>query len=350
MIIELDENFSALQVYLNESSFDQLFFLVDENTHQYCLPLILSNLETDIPFEIVEIESGEEMKNIQTATQLWEILTEMNATRNSLLINVGGGVITDMGGFVASTYKRGIAFINVPTTLLAMVDASIGGKTGIDLLHYKNIVGTFAQPEHIMVFQGFLRTLDYTQLRSGFAEMLKHGLIYNREHWSNLSDLRELDADQLLDMIPVSMNIKQEVVDQDFDEKNIRKILNFGHTIGHAVESLFLQKGNPIFHGEAVAIGMICESHLAYLEGLLDLESHQHIVHIIQKFFPYITISHLYNDEILALMAHDKKNTSNTINFSLINSIGSCIYNHHSNEENITKALEFYRNLRHKES
>lgn len=346
MIIELDEHFSALQVYLNENNFDQLFFLVDENTHEYCLPLVLSNLYINIPFEILEVEAGEEIKNIQTANQLWEILTEMNASRRSLILNLGGGVITDLGGFVASTYKRGITFINLPTSLLAMVDASIGGKTGIDLMHYKNMVGTFAEPEHIFVFQGFLRSLPYEQLRSGFAEMLKHGLIYNKEHWSNLSTFKEISVDNVLDFVTASMEIKQEVVEQDFKEQNIRKILNFGHTIGHAIESLFLLKQKPIFHGEAIVIGMLCESHLSYLEGLIDVKTHQSIAETIQKFFPYIDISLINEDEILELMAHDKKNTHSTINFSLITGLGSCNYNYKCSDGNIRKSIQFYKDLR----
>lgn len=345
MITLLDRNFSQLNDFLSEKSFSKIFILVDENTHEYCLPVLLGNLETEINFEILEIEPGEEMKNIQTANHLWEILTEMQADRKALIINLGGGVITDMGGFVASTYKRGIHFINIPTTLLSMCDASIGGKTGIDLMHYKNMVGTFSIPEQIFVFPQFLETLPYKELRSGFAEMLKHGLIADRSHWENLIQIQKLDSDSVLMHIQTSMDIKQNVVEKDFHEKNVRKTLNFGHTIGHAIESLCLEKENPILHGEAVALGMICETHLSYLEGLLSEADSQNIITNIQKYYPFIDLSDFDNEDIFKLLQNDKKNFECKINFSLLSGIGSCIYDHECANENIQKCLDYYRLL-----
>ena len=268
MISVLDQNFSQLHQFLKNLKPSKLFILVDENTHEYCLPTVLGNLETEIPFEIIEIEAGEELKTIETATQLWEILSEFEADRKSLLLNLGGGVITDLGGFVASTYKRGIPFINLPTTLLGMCDASIGGKTGIDHQFLKNIVGTFAEPQQIFVYPDFLRTLPFVELRSGFAEMLKHGLIADEKHWKDLSSIENLNPESIYPFIETSMKIKQNVVEIDFKEQNIRKTLNFGHTIGHAVESLFLQANQLIPHGEAVALGMICETHLSFWKTL----------------------------------------------------------------------------------
>ena len=239
MIKELDKDFTSLNEYISQLNPSKIFILVDENTHNHCLPILLPNLETDAPFEVIEIEAGEENKNIGTATQLWEIFSEMEADRKSLLINLGGGVVTDLGGFVASTYKRGIRFINLPTTLLAMCDASIGGKTGIDHQYLKNVIGTFALPEAILFYPKFLDTLKFEELRSGFAEMLKHGLIADEKHWNDLISLEKIAPQFIEPFIQRSMEIKQDVVSKDFREQNIRKNLNFGHTIGHAVESLF---------------------------------------------------------------------------------------------------------------
>ncbi|KAA0130174.1 3-dehydroquinate synthase [Chryseobacterium sp. SN22] len=345
MITLLDNTFSQLNEFLHEKSFSKIFILVDENTHEYCLPVLLGNMETDLGFEILEIEAGEDMKNIQTANQLWEILTEMQADRKALVINLGGGVITDMGGFVAATFKRGIPFINIPTTLLSMCDASIGGKTGIDLMHYKNMVGTFTFPERIFVYPKFLETLPFKEVRSGFAEMLKHGLIADKIHWENLTRISRLDIEGVIPHIETSMGIKQEVVNKDFQEKNIRKTLNFGHTIGHAIESLCLQQGNPVLHGEAVATGMIAETHLAYLEELISEEDSWVIIECIQKYYPYLDISDFKDEDIFNLLWNDKKNADRNINFSLISGIGSCVFDYQCSEENITKSLDFYRKL-----
>lgn len=345
MITVLDTDFSQLNQFLLDNKPSKIFILCDENTHQYCLPVLLGNLETDIPFEILEIEPGEEMKTIETATQLWEILSEFECDRKALMMNVGGGVITDMGGFVASTYKRGIQFINIPTTLLAMCDASIGGKTGIDHQFLKNIVGTFALPEEIFVYPPFLKTLAFTELRSGFAEMLKHGLIANAKHWKALTSINELTPESVAASIETSMIIKQNVVEKDFKEQNIRKTLNFGHTIGHAFESLFLQDGNHVPHGEAVATGMICETYLAFLENLISEELCFDIIQKIQHYYPKLHISTFKNDDLLKLMGNDKKNEGGQINFSLLTGIGNCTFDYKASTENVLKAIQFYEKL-----
>lgn len=343
MISILDENYTSLNQYISEIHPSKIFILVDENTHQHCLPILLGNLETDIQYEIIEIEPGEEMKNIETATQLWEILAENQADRQALILNIGGGVITDMGGFVASTYKRGIRFVNLPTTLLAMCDASIGGKTGIDHQFLKNVIGTFALPEHIFVDTDFLKTLPFKELRSGFAEMLKHGLIADRNHWEKLISIPELTPENVAPNIETSMNIKQKVVDVDFKEQNLRKTLNFGHTIGHALESLFLQTGNIIPHGEAVAAGMICETYLSFLENLISENDFKTVVENIRKFYPKLDISTFSDDDILNLMINDKKNSDGKINFSLIDGIGSCVFDYKTSRENILKSISYYK-------
>ena len=345
MITILDDNFSQLNDFLANNKPSKLFILVDENTHGFCLPTLLGNIETEIPFEILEIEAGEDMKNIQTANQLWEILTEMQADRKSLIINLGGGVITDLGGFIASTYKRGISFINIPTTLLGMCDASIGGKTGIDLMSYKNIVGTFAHPESIFIYDKFLNTLPYEQLRSGFAEMLKHGLIADASHWEDLINIDSLTPQSVSPFIKRSMEIKQSIVEIDFKEKNIRKNLNFGHTIGHAIESLFLDAGTPILHGEAVALGMVCETELSYLEGLISVDSKIHIINNILRFYPTINITHLNYEDLFRIILNDKKNTNNNINFSLVKGIGEGIFDYQAVINNVQKSLNFYQKI-----
>ena len=345
MISILDQDFSQLNDFLNQLNPTQLLILVDENTHEHCLPVLLGNLETEIPYEIIEIEPGEELKNLETATQLWEILTEFGTDRKALMINLGGGVITDMGGFVASTYKRGIPFINIPTTLLGMCDASIGGKTGIDHQFLKNIIGTFAEPEQIFVFPKFLNTLPFEELRSGFAEMLKHGLITDEKHWNDLISIQDLSPEGIFPFIETSMKIKQNVVEQDFTEQNIRKTLNFGHTIGHAIESLFLLKETPIMHGEAVAMGMICETRISFLNDLISEETSNTIILNLGKFYTQIDISDFSLEDILNLMKNDKKNSHGNINFSLLNGIGNSTFNCSVSIENIKNSLIHYQNL-----
>ena len=345
MIAILDVDFSQLNNFLTTLKPTQLLILVDENTHEHCLPILLGNLETEIPFEIIEIEAGEELKTLETAAQLWEILTEFETDRKALMINLGGGVITDMGGFIASTYKRGIPFINIPTTLLGMCDASIGGKTGIDHQFLKNIIGTFAQPEQIFVFPEFLKTLPFEELRSGFAEMLKHGLITDEKHWNDLISIKDLSSESIFPFIETSMQIKQNVVEQDFTEQNVRKTLNFGHTIGHAIESLFLLKGKPIMHGEAVALGMVCETRISMLEGLISQETANDIISHIRKFYPLLDISKFSLEEILNLMKNDKKNSFGNINFSLLTGIGTSIYNCSVTTDKIAESLLYYQKL-----
>jgi len=346
MISFLDQNFSQLNHVLIDLKPSKIIVLVDENTHEYCLPILLGNLQTEIPFEIIEIEAGEDLKTIETATQLWEILSDFEADRKALMINLGGGVITDMGGFVASTYKRGIKFINLPTTLLGMCDASIGGKTGIDHNFLKNIIGTFAEPEQIFVFPEYLKTLPFPELRSGFAEMLKHGLIADEKHWNDLISIQELSAENIFPFIETSMKIKQNIVEQDFREQHLRKTLNFGHTVGHALESLFLQQAKPIPHGEAVVLGMIIETRLSFLTGLIPEDAAENIISNLRKFYPYIPISHFPDEEILALMLNDKKNCGGKISFSLLDKIGKGNFDREVSREELISALHYYQNLK----
>jgi 3-dehydroquinate synthase len=271
------------------------------------------------------------------------MLLDFGAERNSLLINLGGGVITDMGGFAASTFKRGIDFVQVPTTLLSQVDASVGGKTGIDMDHVKNIIGTFTQPKAVFIDILFLKTLDHNQLVSGYAEMIKHGLIADKEYFDQLKVSDPVNID--LPAVYRSVEIKNEVVTEDPYEKGRRKTLNFGHTIGHAVETCSLtKKTHPLLHGEAIAVGMICEAYLSHKLNGLSADELQEISDVITSIFPSSVISGT-NAELLAVMQNDKKNEQQRIGFALLNKIGACDFNIFIDEDLIIESLDFYRNL-----
>lgn len=318
-----EKAYTALNEHLKDANYSKIFILVDENTHDLCLPQFMAEINGDYSYEIIEIEAGEIHKNIETCTQVWEAMSELDADRKSLMINVGGGVITDMGGFIASCFKRGIPFINVPTTLLAMVDASIGGKTGIDLGALKNQIGVINQPQMVLVISEFLNTLEERQLQSGFAEMLKHGLIKDKKYWSELKLLSNFEL--IDDFIYHSILIKNDVVLQDPTEQNLRKILNFGHTLGHAIESYFLvsESQKTLLHGEAIAIGMVLEAYLSReLTGLSENEL-EDIKATFLKRYKKVVFSEDDIQAILGLMKFDKKNSHGNINFVLLKSIGN---------------------------
>jgi 3-dehydroquinate synthase len=250
----------------NESRYSKLFILVDEKTLEYCYPRLAAHIPAFKDAEIIEIESGENSKNIEVCTQIWATLSDYGADRQSLIINLGGGVIGDMGGFIASVFKRGIGFINIPTTLLSQVDASVGGKVAVDLNHIKNEIGLFSNPSAVFIGTTFLQTLDERQLLSGFAEMIKHALISDEIYWKKIKEADIFDFEKIDPLIETSIHIKNKIVQEDPFEKNNRKALNFGHTIGHAIESYFLLKQNSrkqLLHGEAIAVGMICEAYLS---------------------------------------------------------------------------------------
>jgi 3-dehydroquinate synthase len=339
-----DASFVYLENLLKIETYSKIFVLVDENTNEHCLPYFLANLPTEIEIEIIEIEAGEENKNIYTCIDLWHTLIELDADRKSIIINLGGGVITDIGGFVASTYKRGIDFINIPTTLLAMVDASIGGKTGVDLGSLKNQIGVINEPKSVIVISKFLETLPTNQMRSGLAEMLKHGLIYDKTYWDKLKDLNNLNTDDLDILIKQSIEIKNEIVSQDLKENGIRKALNFGHTLGHAIESYFLESEdkNQLLHGEAIAIGMILESYLSYKLEFISKDSYAEIKYIITDVFEKISFNDSDIQNILDLLIFDKKNEFGNVQFTLLNKIGESKINQIVDESLILLAFEDY--------
>jgi 3-dehydroquinate synthase len=339
-----DNSLQEIKNFLNNSNYSKIFFLTDRNTAEHCLPVIQQNLPGLKEYDIIEVDPGEENKNIDFCIGVWNMLLDFGADRNSLLINLGGGVVTDMGGFAASTYKRGIDFVQIPTTLLSQVDASVGGKTGIDLGTVKNIIGTFTQPQAVFISSEFLKTLDKRQLVSGYAEVIKHGLIYDREYFNALKSISAEKITQ--EAIYRSVQIKNEVVTTDPFEKGLRKILNFGHTIGHAVESYSLANDPaPLLHGEAIAVGMICESFLSHKKNGLAIEDLNHIIEVIQSIFPYYTFNDTIYPDLLAVMQNDKKNINGKIGFALLNSIGNCDYNFYAGEEEIIESMNFYLNL-----
>ena len=320
------EVYSQLNTYIKDTQPSKLFLLVDEHTQANCASFFLQQLETDITIEIIEIEAGEEHKTIETCNGVWQTLSELDADRKSLLLNLGGGVVTDLGGFVASTFKRGIAYINIPTTLLAMVDASVGGKTGVDLGNLKNQIGVISNAEMVLIDVGYLATLPQNQMKSGLAEMLKHGLIQDQAYWKKMSDLSQLSLADLEQLIYESVIIKNNVVTEDLNEDGIRKTLNFGHTLGHAIESYFLTntEKKTLLHGEAIAIGMILA---AYISNRITNLSHEEVTEIktvLLQTFEKISFTEKDIEQIIELMKYDKKNSHGNINFVLLEKIGQC--------------------------
>ena len=339
-----ETGYEKLASFLIPTNYSKIFILVDENTSQYCLPHLLNNLATEIEIEIIELEVGEIHKNIATCTEVWGALSELGGDRKSILINLGGGVISDLGGFVACTFKRGIDFINIPTTLLSMVDASIGGKNGVDLGNLKNQIGIIREPKAVIVDTQFLSTLPQNEMRSGLAEMLKHGLIFDKKYWDRFKDLKSLNTDNLNELIHQSIEIKNTIVCEDLTENGIRKSLNFGHTLGHAIESYFLENDNKtsLLHGEAIAVGMILESFISREKELLTNEEYQEIKYIINDIFERIEFSQIDIEKIIELLIFDKKNEFGKVQFALLDGIGKIKINQESDNELIYKAFEDY--------
>lgn len=342
-----EKAYVELNEYLSHAKHSALFILVDTNTHQHCLSRFLQRLETNDSFEIIEMEAGEESKNIETCSGIWSTLSELGADRKSLLINLGGGVVTDLGGFVASTFKRGIPYINVPTTLLSMVDASVGGKTGVDLGNLKNQIGVITQPEMVLIDSKYLNSLPSNEMRSGLAEILKHGLISSETYWKKTTSLHKLTLEDLDGLISESISIKTKVVQGDPREENQRKTLNFGHTFGHAVESYFLThpEKSKLLHGEAVAVGMIMATFISTKISGLPEEKLTSISKNILDIFPKVALEENDFEEILGLLKFDKKNTHGNINFVLLKDIGQPVIDCRVPENVMLEALSFYRGI-----
>ncbi len=335
------KGYEELNSLLIKKDYSSIFILVDENSLELCYPVFIPLLETDKRIEIIEIESGEINKNLDTCSGVWNALTELSADRNSLLITLGGGVITDLGGFVASTYKRGIDFVNIPTTLLSMVDASVGGKTGVDLGVLKNQIGLFANPQIVLIDGNYLATLNERESRSGIAEIIKYGLTYDIKLLDLLNNFNSLNINELIHR---SIEIKNEIVLQDPKENGLRKVLNFGHTLGHAIESYFLESKNKInlTHGEAIAIGMVCESYLSHKVLKLSKEKVMIVKNMIDAMYEKVVIDVSDYDPIFDLLKHDKKNSNGQVNFVLLNDFEDFKLDCKISNELLIESIEFY--------
>lgn len=343
-IILSDNLDKCLKQAIDSVPYDKLFILADECTARLCLPLIqdMSDLQQA---EYITIGSTDTHKTLESLAHVWKCLSEQGGTRHSLMLNVGGGMVTDLGGFAASTFKRGIAYINIPTTLLAMVDASVGGKTGINFNGLKNEVGVFSPARSVLIDTDFLRTLDYQNLVSGYAEMLKHGLISTNAHWAELLnfDLNQVDYPALQELVAKSVRIKEEIVTQDPLEHGIRKALNLGHTVGHAFESLALEENRPHLHGYAVAWGMVCELYLSCIKTGFPQDKMRQTVQFIRDTYGIFQFDCTHYERLYQFMTHDKKNTSGIINFTLLGEIGDIRINQSATRAEIEEMLDFYR-------
>lgn len=335
---------AALAAFLYELSFDKVFVLTDTNSLKLCYPTI-----QDVPgiagAPIFTVEAGDTNKNLEQVSEIWMQLCNGGASRNSLLINLGGGMITDMGGFAGATFKRGIKTINIPTTLMASVDAAVGGKTGINFNGLKNEIGSFYPPLCVFIDSSFLRTLDTDNLLSGYAEMIKHGLISSMKIYSDILsfDLNRMDYNRLNDMVAESVAVKERIVEEDPFEKGIRKALNLGHTIGHAYESLSFRKKRPVLHGHAVAAGLVSELYLAHRVCNFSMDLLSSVIYYIREYYPPFVFDCKEYDALYELMQHDKKNESGIINFTLLSGVGEVQINQSVDKKVILESLDFYR-------
>lgn len=326
-----------LTTFLNQCSVSKIGVLVDTNTVEHCYPIIKSLLPDH---SILEIPEGEKWKSISTCEKIWEWMTAEGWDRHALLINLGGGVIGDMGGFAAAAYKRGISFINIPTTLLAMVDASVGGKLGVDFQGLKNHIGFFKNPDAVLIDPIFLKTLPSRELRSGFAEVIKHALISNHANREEIlnSNFPELEWKEI---ITASIQVKSGIVDQDPTEKGLRKVLNFGHTIGHAIESSRLESEKPLLHGEAIALGMMAETWLSVQKLGLAEDDAKRIYTFINNTYPELSIKNDYIDVIANLTLQDKKNKGGEVLCCLLSDLGKPQFDVSINRNEILESLKF---------
>ena len=344
-VIICDDLKSELQGFMQGLSYDKLFVLTDENTKRYCYPVVRDILGLGSDASLVTIQAGDTHKNLESLSQIWAFLSDNGATRHSVLLNIGGGMVTDIGGFAGATFKRGIRTVNVPTTLMASVDAAVGGKTGINFNGLKNEVGAFYQPLCVFIDCNFLKTLDRENILSGYAEMMKHALISSMERYASvfLYDIDTMNFGYLNRLVEQSVAVKEEIVLQDPKEQGIRKALNFGHTVGHAYESLSFKKQAPLLHGHAVAAGLVSELYLSYkLCGFPMGKLSQVVAYIKEYYSPFVFDCNDY-ETLYQLMTHDKKNEGNHINFTLLANIGDIRINQTVEKEKILESLDFYR-------
>lgn len=342
--VYFETGLQPLSEIIQNKKYSKVFVFTDTNTSELCIPIFRDLLPDLTDFDIIETDAGEENKNIDFCIGIWKTLLDFEADRKCLMINLGGGVVTDMGGFVAATYKRGIDFVNIPTTILSQVDASVGGKTGIDIDNVKNMVGTFSLPQGVFIEKSFLKTLPERECLSGFAEMIKHGLIQDADYYHQLKnvDYNHVDSKDIYR----SVEVKNHVVLTDPFEKGLRKILNFGHTIGHAIEGYSLSNDkNPLTHGEAIAIGMVCEAFLSVKYSGLQENELLDISNYLLSLYPKYRIKTETFEHLMELMKSDKKNESGIILFSLLEEIGHCGYNYAVSQDDIIASFEYFNSL-----
>jgi len=325
-----------------QGQYSKVFIFCDENSSQHCLPYLIEQVPMLIGAELIEIESGEQNKTLSICNDVWKTMSESNADRNAVIVNLGGGVICDMGGMIASLYKRGIRFFHIPTTLLSQVDASVGGKLAVDLDGHKNQIGLFRNPDLVLIVPEFLKTLPQRHWISGLAEVYKHALISDAEYWSFLVGMDLKNEEYLSSLLHKSISIKNNIVLQDWEEKGLRKTLNFGHTIGHAIESQALEKGRDLLHGEAVAIGMIVETILSQMSNGFAEEEFQTIKSTLEGVFPLQAIDEAELPDLIEWMRNDKKNDDSQINFTLLKKIGEAEFNKICSVEQIEEAIRTY--------
>lgn len=343
--VEIGKNsLKQLSKFLTKSNYSAYYIMADENTNEYCMPILLKHAPQLANANVFEIESGESNKVLEVASNIWQTLLESNADKNALLINLGGGMISDLGGFIASVYKRGIDFINIPTSLLAMADASVGGKNGIDFGGIKNSIGTITQPKAVFVYTEFIETLPKRHIYNGMAEVYKMGLIADKKYWQLLS-LTDF-TDNMEQVIAHSIYLKNEVVKLDPFDKKQRKALNFGHSIGHAIEALSLGSKDELLHGEAIIIGMIMEAHISYQKKLLTKLQLDEILNTFFDIFEPVQLKIKNNNDILSLIKNDKKNTKGKSLFTLLHGIGKCRIDAEVNDKEIVNAINYYTKLK----
>ncbi len=330
----------SLPAFLNTTDFSAIALIADNHTYKFCYPEIRPLLPKH---SVIRIRAGEEQKHLATCQTIWDALSRANFDRHALVLNLGGGVIGDMGGFCAATYKRGIAFAQIPTTLLAQVDASVGGKLGIDFQGLKNHIGVFKLPDAVLIDATFLQTLPYNQLRSGFAEVIKHCLIADANQWDIIRRL-ELSEQNWPELVAHSVNIKQQIVAQDPTEKGLRKILNFGHTLGHAIETHFLNDARRrLLHGEAIAAGMVAEAYIAFKKDMIDESLLTQIEEYVFAVYGKARLRDEDVEPILALTLQDKKNRAGQVLMALINGPGSCAYDVPVSKSEMKQGLFYYQ-------
>ncbi len=333
-----------LQEFLSLLDYDKMFILTDTNTREKCYPLL-----QDIPAfkeaQLIVTEAGDMYKSLDYLANIWTYLSNHGASRNSLLVNLGGGMVTDMGGFAGATFKRGIRTINIPTTLMASVDAAVGGKTGVNFNGLKNEIGAFYPPLCVFIDSEFLRTLDRANILSGYAEMIKHGLIGSMGEYASvmLYDIDTMNYGYLNQLVAQSVAVKERIVEEDPKEQGIRKALNFGHTIGHAYESLSFKKGRPLLHGHAVAAGIVSELYLSHKLCGFPMEKLSQVVYYLKEYYTPFAFDCKDYEALYELMTHDKKNEAGIINFTLLAQVGEVRINQQVGKEKILESLDFYR-------